>query len=263
MDFTYRSREFVIEGISESDLIYSNIVRTGTFYEIDLLEYIFRLRSFVRSKNRTNVVIDVGANIGNHSIYFASFVADHLIAVEPNPQVLPTLRANLARNVSDFSLFEYAVGENEGRGTVDVPEQKQENIGAARINWRDDDGGIQISTLDSTLNTWGADTSDSFVVSMIKIDVEGMEPQVLAGAKATIERHRPHIFLEASTDEELQRVQNILIPLGYKRLLGSWAATPVYHFAHQPTFRLRVASLIAQLRKGARKVKKRILSKGS
>jgi FkbM family methyltransferase len=234
MHFEYRSKPFDIEGVSQNDHIYKNICRSGTFYEIDLLQYIYRLKPFFQSKKHNNVVVDVGANIGNHSVFFGSFIADHLIAVEPNPDVLPSLRRNLSKNVRNYTLCEYAVGEKEGRGTIDVPQNMAANIGAAKVNLQNSNGDIEVLTLDSVISSCRKNENNSISVSLIKIDVEGMESQVLKGAEKTILEYKPHIFAEAATKEELERIHNYLQSLGYRKLPGHWATTPVYHFAYNP-----------------------------
>lgn len=257
MQFEYRSKTFDIEGISQNDHIYKCITQSDTFYEIDLLEYIYRIKTFFPSKKNKNIVVDIGANIGNHSIFFSSFIADHLIAIEPNPDVLSTLRRNLSKNVSNYTLCEYAVGEKEGRGTIDVPKNIDNNIGAARID-QQQKGDIEISTLDSVFSSLEKNESNLISVSLIKIDVEGMEPQVLKGAEKTILEYKPHIFAEAATKEEFKRIYNYLQSLGYRKLAGHWAATPVYHFAYNPTLSLLVTSYYMQLRRVTEKIKRRL-----
>ncbi|MEH6552215.1 MAG: FkbM family methyltransferase [Pseudomonadales bacterium] len=236
MQFEYRSNLFDIEGVAEDDHIYQCIVRSGTFYELDLLEHIRLLKPFFYSKSYKNVVIDIGANIGNHSLFFSSFLADHLIAIEPNPHVLPILRRNLSKNIDNYTLLEHGVGEKEGTGTLVLPDAH--NIGGARIDLQSNTGNISISTLDSAFSSWKENECEPISLALIKIDVEGMEPQVLKGAENTIAEYKPHIFAEAATKEELHRISSYLNPLGYRKLPGHWAATPVYHFAHNPSFSL-------------------------
>ena len=98
MKFFFRKKEFNIIGFSPEDHIYKIIEQSKVFYELDLLEYI---RTIVKNQHDT-VCIDVGANIGNHSIYFGNFVADSVISVEPNGQVLPVLRENLQNNIDNL-----------------------------------------------------------------------------------------------------------------------------------------------------------------
>lgn len=258
MRFEYRSKLFDIEGVSQNDHIYKSILRSESFYEIDLLEYIYHLKSHVQSKKNKCVVIDVGANIGNHSIFLGAFIADHLIAVEPNPDVLPTLRKNLSKNIDNYTLYEHAVGEHEGTASIEVPSNMSENIGTAKIDLKNNEGSIEILTLDSMLSSWKEYESGSVSVSFIKIDVEGMELQVLKGGQETMLRHKPHIFAEAATSEELERIINYLQPLGYRKLPGRWAATPVHHFACNPDFSLIKVSFCAQLKGVVRKKISRI-----
>lgn len=249
MRFEYRHKLFDIVGVSHNDHIYRQISRLQNFYEIDLLEYILSLGPYLRSNNSKNVAIDVGANIGNHSIYYASFIADYLIAIEPNPVVLDTLRRNLSKNIENYSIWDYAVGEKEGVGSIEMPEGMGDNLGAAKISTQNKEGPIEITTLDSALSLWKKNDSSPISVSLIKIDVEGMEPQVLKGAQKTILEYKPHIFIEAATHEELKRIVNFLKPLGYKKLQGHWAATPVYHFSFKPKITLVIHCFYMQFKK--------------
>jgi len=154
MQFEYQSKTFNIEGVSKNDHIYKSIAQSGNFYEIDLLNYIYHIKPFIYSKKHKNIILDVGANIGNHSIFFSSFISDHLIAIEPNSAVLPQLRLNLSKNIDNYTLYECGVGEKEGRGKMVVPENIDNNIGAARIDLQSNDSDIEISTLDSVFAAW-------------------------------------------------------------------------------------------------------------
>ncbi len=62
-EFTYSNQRIKIEGYHVDDLIFDRIVTGKTFYENRLLEK-------ARSLNLEGVYVDVGANIGNHSIFF-------------------------------------------------------------------------------------------------------------------------------------------------------------------------------------------------
>lgn len=258
MKFKYRKKLFDIEAVSQDDHMYKIIVRSGTFYEIDLLNYIYEVKPFFPTVKGKNIAIDVGANIGNHSIFICSFIVDHLIAFEPNPDVLPKLCRNLAKNNCNYTLYECAVGEKESRGAIYIPENMVDNIGTARINLQSSDGNIEISTLDSVFSSWRENEKDPIALSLIKIDVEGMEPQVLKGAKNTIQKYKPHIFVEAATKDELQRIREVLHSFGYRRLPGNWAITPVYHFAHEPSFALLAFCYYKLLRRKVRIIMHRL-----
>lgn len=254
MHFDYRSKSFDIEGVSQNDHIYRKISRTGTFYEIDLLEYIYRIKPLIYSKGCKNVVIDIGANIGNHSVFLCSFLADHLIAIEPNPNALFQLRRNLSKNISNYTIIECAVGDKESRGTIVVPENMNDNIGSARVNVNINEGDIEISTVDSIFSSWKDKVDNPVSVSLIKIDVEGMELQALKGAENTILKYKPHIFVEAATQQEFQSIHNYLRSLGYRKMPGHWAGTPVYHFAYNPTLALIAAAHYCIVRRPVRNI---------
>lgn len=257
MQFQYRSREFDIAGYSEDDYIYRQIRHAGRFYETDLLEYISSIRPFIFRKGGENIAVDIGANIGNHSIFLGTFVTDHLIAIEPNPDVLPCLRRNLSKNLSRYTLFECAVGDAEGRGTICVPHHMHSNVGAARVE-AGNAGGIRISTLDSLLVAWAKKSALPSCVILIKIDVEGMELPVLKGSEQTIRRDKPHIFAEAASRTEFDKINAYLRSLGYRRMPGHWAATPVYHFAPRFSLALLACACSSQIRRMASMVQTRM-----
>lgn len=224
---------FDIEALSPDDHIYKIITRTNSFYERDLLDY---MRLLLRHTNRLNTIaIDVGANIGNHAIFFQTFLADYLIAIEPNPKILPLLRRNLSQNINNYSIYECAVGESDGTGMIVMPKDAPDKTGMAKVVIDYNNGTIPITTIDSIVNKWEADNNYYCTISIIKIDVEGMELAVLKGAEKAILKHKPHIFVEAATTQEFCSLNNYLQSLGYRKL-SRWAATPVYHFAFKPAF---------------------------
>lgn len=261
MQFGYRKKSFDIEGVSEGDHIYQYIVETGNFYEIDLLNYIHTLKPSICDSSHLNIVLDVGANIGNHSVFLCAFVADHLIAIEPNPEVLPQLRRNLSSNVSNYSLYECAVGEEAGRGSMMIPENMGNNIGAAQVDLQSQDSDIEISTVDAVFANWRNNQQPPVSVALMKIDVEGMEPKVLQGAKTTIAEFKPHIIVEAPSKQEFNQIYDFLKPLGYKKLPGRWALTPVYHFAYNPSPLLYLQAYYMKTRRSLNRARQRFSQK--
>jgi FkbM family methyltransferase len=236
VQFEYRSKLFDIDDASKEDHIYKVIAKSKNFYEIDLLEYIFQIKDYICNK-KNNVAIDVGANIGNHSLFIRSFISEKIISIEPNQEILPVLRQNLNKNINNFTIFENAIGSTDGKGSIILPVGHEGNIGAAKIVADNDGGKINITSLDSLFRSWKVNNKKS-TVCLIKIDVEGMEFDVLSGAKDILKEDRPHIFLEAMTHTEYKKIYKFLKPLGYKRLPGHKAVTPVYHFAYKPSLGL-------------------------
>ena len=160
-----------------------NVIRSGTFYELEELELIARL------VDRPRRILDVGANIGNHTVYFAHrFDPELTIPVEPNPIVVPLLRANLGLNWHpsfDLSLVGYGLADRAGTGT---PHLKSEaNLGGARLV-AGETGTIPIVR--------GDDALESTDFDLIKIDVEGMENEVIAGLAGVLRRSEALVFVE-------------------------------------------------------------------
>lgn len=249
MKFRYKNKMFNIEGISEKDHIYRQIVEQGRFYEIDLLKYMFDIKSFANKKHFQNIVIDVGANIGNHSVFFGSFLANHLITIEPNPNVLPILKRNLQNNINNYTLFECAVGDKECKGTIFIPDNNEENVGMAKVDVDNNEGNVEIFTLEAIFKKWLNVNEQKINISFIKIDVEGMELLVLKGAEDLLKKYNPQIFAEASTDDELVRIWGFLKTLGYKKMPGHLSATPVYHFVYKSSPGLLMISYFYQLKR--------------
>jgi FkbM family methyltransferase len=156
----------------------SNMIRASLdFYEAHILDYIAGRYPVQR------VIVDVGANIGNHSLYFAAFMAPTAVhAFEPLPANLRLLEANV-RNWPAVIVHALALSDKAAvLHMTPVPT----NMGASAIT---DDGPVAVAA--ATL-----DSFDFADVTLLKIDVEGHEEHVLAGAQLTIARCHPPVLVE-------------------------------------------------------------------
>ena len=109
--------------------------------------------------------------------------------VEPAAQALDLLEQNIAANGIGHLIDRRGLGLGAGRGegTFRTEAVEADNLGATRLV-PDASGGIATRSLDALM---GEDRVD-----FIKIDAEGMELDVLAGAEALIARDRPLIWVE-------------------------------------------------------------------
>jgi len=154
----------------------------GKFFEQDEL---LELRRWLPAGA---AIAEVGANVGNHLVFYARQMAPaRLYPVEPNPASLALLRRNITLNGLDRLVDQrglgVAVGRDPGYAGISLPEAH--NLGAARMVAG---GTIPVVPLDSLFaNTW---------IDFLKIDVEGWELDALEGARALIERCRPAIYIE-------------------------------------------------------------------
>jgi FkbM family methyltransferase len=144
------------------------------------------LRGLVASGS---TVVDVGANIGFFSVRFARWVgpAGRVIAIEPEARNIDSLRRRVARaGLSDVvTCVQAAAADRPGARKL------ARNAGHPGDHHLADDGEpVAAVTLDQLT------VDDPRRVTLIKIDVQGAESMVLAGADDLIRRHRPALFVE-------------------------------------------------------------------
>ena len=153
----------------------------------------------------TGIVIDVGANVGSHSICFSK-TADTVYAFEPHPITFENLCANLLINMSsnvipmnyalvsyngdtmfydfDITTKHYSMGAYAGNGTLRLPMR----------------------------------TIDSFAFSpvmFIKMDIEGGEFEALKGANYTLQRESPIVYVEIHKPELIPLIDEFMETRGY------------------------------------------------
>jgi FkbM family methyltransferase len=153
----------------------------GRLYEQEELLY-----CRTRLKPR-GTIVDVGANTGNHLVFFAALLDPAVIfPVEPHPAAIRELRENIALNaISCVDERCLGYGAGSARGRFDLAEG---------IDWAQSalvpaaNGAIAVAPLDELIQV---------PVDFLKVDVEGMEVAVLRGALGLIGRSRPHILIEA------------------------------------------------------------------
>ncbi|WP_238987513.1 FkbM family methyltransferase [Roseovarius dicentrarchi] len=160
-----------------------NAWRKGTFFEAEELE---SLKRYVKDDAH---VIDIGANVGNHALFFATRMhAARVLVIEPTPLALAPLMANVLINhlegVIDLSLLGVGLSDRSQAGFG--MKRHDRNLGATKMF--EGKGDIDVHAGDDLL---GSETPD-----LIKIDVEGMEMKVLSGLRQTIATHRPVILIE-------------------------------------------------------------------
>lgn len=159
-------------------------------------------------------VLDVGANIGVHTLPLARLVgpSGKVLAFEPQRLVFYMLCGNVAQNNLDHvHCFHAAVGETPGQ--ISVPELD----GAAEQNF----GGLELSPTATPpgitkVPLLRIDDLRLAVCHLLKIDVEGMERQVLLGARETIERFRPLLYLEDDRADRSAALRECLASFGYE-----------------------------------------------
>jgi FkbM family methyltransferase len=151
---------------------------------------------------RGTTAVDVGANIGIHSLVLSRCVGENgrVYSYEPSGSICEKLRENMALNgIQNVILRDVGVGAND---TVQrfQPRQDEFNIGLGRF---DASGPVEVAVvkLDSDLRAGGR-------ISLIKVDVEGMELDVIRGASAILAQHRPTLVIECNRDWTLDELRD-------------------------------------------------------
>lgn len=155
-------------------------------------------------------VIEVGANMGTHSVDMARACAPGTFyAFEPQPRLFQIMAGNLALNNVDNALaYPDGCGEAEGKAFLPRIDYDQNgNFGAVSLGESGEGFRVRIRTIDSLeLATCG----------LIKIDVEGFEPRVLRGAAETIRRCRPSLYVENDRAAQQQEVIDLIAAQDYR-----------------------------------------------
>ncbi len=158
-----------------------------------------------------DVVIDVGANIGAHTVAFARLVGPQgcVIAFEPQRLVFQVLCANVALNsLTNVDCHWAAVGERAA--AIKVPELDVAQHG--------DFAGVSLQGVREGMPVRQI-ALDEFVapegLRLIKIDVEGMEAEVLRGARGLIARMRPVLYVENDRPDRSEALMRLIDSFGY------------------------------------------------
>lgn len=197
------------------DIVQTHILMTETFWDQSTLE---AFSPYIRGKD----ILDVGANIGSHSVFWGRISgAKSITAFEPMPETFAILKRNIELNRLSRIVKLHAVGLGEREASGD-PWSEAHNRMHAIVRARDDRAGaIRIRPLDG-LNLAPFDFA--------KIDVEGHTALLLKGAQRTLERLKPTLYVELWVSERPSAKQ-ILDAYGYD-VLGS-VEDSNYLFVHR------------------------------
>jgi FkbM family methyltransferase len=163
------------------------------------------------------VVLDVGANIGAHTIPLAQLAGPGgaVVAFEPQPILHRILCANLVLNsIPNALTYAMALGNSQGTCLIPILDySKFGNFGGVSMDVVEEGEPVPLGRLD-----------DFHLerVDFIKLDVEGFESQVLEGAADTIHRCHPVMYVENDRAEKSADLIQRLFDMGYRL----WWHTP-------------------------------------
>ena len=193
------------------------------------LEMLPRLRSFIPTDG---VVLDVGAHAGQFTKLFAAMVpGGHVHAFEPGSCALSVLRTVVSfRRLSNVTVPACGLGDTSQTGVLNVPIKESGSVGFGLGFVGDSQAQerraltehIAIKRLDEVVMECGLTRVD-----FIKLGIEGSEMRMLAGARETLSRFSPALFIELIDDnlarrgDSVETVTGYLDGLGYRPVAGS------------------------------------------
>lgn len=166
------------------------------------------------------VVYDVGAHTGAYTLFFSRRVgpAGKVVAFEPQPRSFAILERNVAYNrVANVCALPYALGDRAAtRRLFALPGMPTTASLApeAGTPLRYCAGAARVERLDSLIESLALPPPD-----FIKIDVEGMELDVLNGAQQTLARRRPRLLIEIHGTGPARKAERIR---SLAALLSQW-----------------------------------------
>lgn len=160
----------------------------------------------------SQVVLDIGAAEGMYALVAKSLRPNMtVLAFEPMPQPMAELRSNIELNGYNVSLYEQALSNFTGQAEF-YAESESSNEGslvtsaaASAFSQR-----VSVTTLAKII-----DDSSLARIDLMKIDVEGAEPQVLEGMGPYLSEFKPSMIIEVLNDEVGANVERLLDGLGY------------------------------------------------
>lgn len=159
--------------------------------------------SFVRPGD---IVLDVGANVGAHTVFLSHLVGKRgrVLAFEPLPANIDALKETVRRRTRhpNIAILPVAVGNSvlhEGRVTLKIPGDDftqaslaLQTTGSWKVKPAVREVAVPLTSLDTS-----TDVQSLRHIELVKIDVEGGELDVLRGGSRTLSRHLPLIYCEA------------------------------------------------------------------
>lgn len=187
--------------IREQRGIYIPEQDTAKFWSKD-----FEVREYNRISPRGKLAIDIGAHVGIWTRRLAKDF-ENVIAFEPLQKHIECHKKN-CEGLDNVTLNEVALSDNNGSGIMTTKDINSGMSTLAETRW-------QKETFPHTVETRTLDSYDLPEMDFIKIDVEGWEGQVFEGAKDTIMKYKPIMYVEIWPNN-LKHINDILSQMGYE-----------------------------------------------
>lgn len=212
---TFGVDETQLEYMSANDIAAKEGGKKGQFQELELLENLL-------ARDIDGIVIDGGANIGNHTVFFLKHFPTiaAVMSVEPQPAIFEVLMRNVERNVDLTQVHWCPINvalAQEGKKTCHLSAMPYGNAGRTRVVRgggmfnRDKVLEVPCRTIDEL---WSQALHER--VGLLKLDIEDSECQAIEGAMRMLADCRPIIVAEHHNGDLFDRFESLVRPFGYK-----------------------------------------------
>lgn len=173
-----------------------------THYQQDILNWaLLNIKNF-------NLAVDVGANIGLHSVRFAQKFSQ-VESFEPFSINYECLKKNVS-TFTNVNLHKKALGSINKTETISLPKDLDNSGAVSFVDFQNSEReliheSVEIKTLDDY----------KLSPDLIKIDTQNYELEVLKGARNTLEKHKPVLIIEVGKGKPLHDIQEYLNQFGY------------------------------------------------
>ena len=169
-----------------------------------------------------DIAVEVGANIGAHTVFLAKAVGETgaVLALEPQRLVYQMLCANVALN-SLTNVWTTQLAAGSAAGTIHVPvldPRSSQNVGGLPLGGEGAGGDVV-----------GVVRGDDLGIGrcrLLKVDVEGMELDVLKGFAGVIAKHSPAMYVENDRPDRSAELVRYIDSLGYAMF---WHRPPLFN----------------------------------
>lgn len=216
------SKEFIFErnvNLNEKTLTSGGSWDSQGIYD---KPFISKLLLYVLSRNYKHI-FDIGASTGQVAFFPLFNENINVWCFEPQKEIYDILTNNVELNsIKNTKCYNFAISNSDEEAIINKPKDLKDSglatLGRSPTRFKD--------SIQEVVNTI---TLDSFVkqndikhIDIIKIDTEGFEYQVLAGARATLQNYKPDIVVEIvpenmkQCDTTIENLQNLISDLNYK-----------------------------------------------
>ena len=174
-------------------------------------------------------IIEVGSNIGTHTIPLAKHVLNGglVYAIEPQSQNYKLLSKNIKDNkLKNVKILKLAISSKQGEAYMNIfNENLINNYGDSKIfanNFQNSESVI-VKTLDQLFYD---DNKERKSIKLIKCDAQGQELNIILGSKKIINTHKPFLYLE---NDDINTSKALIDKIKEMKYIMFWHLPPLYN----------------------------------